>query len=443
MEARCAPLVDAHNSVDYKNQAFMDRIVITGGKPLRGEVQISGSKNAALPQMAACMLASGESTLCNVPRLQDVKTMAGVLEHFGIQITRAGDDLSIDTTDWEGDEAPYDMVRKMRASFYVMGPMLARHHRAKVSLPGGCAIGPRPIDLHLKGFEALGAKVSVEHGYAVADATKLRGAEFSIEGEFGTSVGATCNVLMAAVMAPGTSVIHGIAQEPEVAELVKMLVSMGAKIQGAGEGTLEIEGVEELHPVTFTTIADRIEAGTFLVAGAITGGEITALGANPDHMAAVLQKLVQIGAEVETLPEGILIRRTGEIRPTTIRTLPYPGFPTDMQAQFMALLCIANGESLVQEGIYPDRFIHVAELLRMGADIHHSPGEARVKGIKKLQGAPLMASDLRASAALVLAALAAEGESEIHRVYHIDRGYERIEEKLALLGADIKRINVK
>jgi UDP-N-acetylglucosamine 1-carboxyvinyltransferase len=269
----------------------------------------------------------------------------------------------------------------------------------------------------------------------------MKGAEFSLEGDFGTSVGATCNVLMAAALTPGKSVLHGAAREPEIGELARMLNLMGARIGGIDSSTLEIEGVERLRPIAYATIPDRIEAGTFLIAGLITGGDVTAVGARPDHMTSTLEKLMQIGAEVEVLPDGVRARADGALRPASIRTLPFPGFPTDMQAQFMALLCLAEGESLIREGIFPDRFIHAAELMRMGADIHLSPGEARVKGVKKLQGAPLMASDLRASAALVLAALAASGESEILRVYHIDRGYERIEEKLAALGAAIERVS--
>lgn len=426
-----------------RKRGFMDRFVVRGGRPLRGEVKIGGAKNAALAEMAACMMASGESTLHNVPRLHDIETMAGMLSFLGATTVRDGDTLRIDGSDWRGHEAPYDMVRKMRASFYVMGPMLARLKRAKVSLPGGCAIGPRPIDLHLRGFEALGAKITVEHGYVLAEGEGMRGAEFSLEGGFGTSVGATCNVAMAASLTPGTTVIHGAALEPEVAEVIRMLNLMGAKIKGLETSTLEIEGVDRLSPIEHTTIPDRIEAGTFLVAAVITGGDILALGAKAEHMESVLEKLRQVGAEVEVLSEGIRVRGGREIRATNIRTLAYPGFPTDMQAQFMAMLCLSNGESLIHEGIYPDRFIHVAELMRMGADIHHAAGEARVRGVRKLTGAPIMASDLRASAALVLAALAAEGETVIHRVYHIDRGYERIEEKLSALGASIERVSGK
>ncbi len=419
----------------------MDRIVIHGGRRLCGEIKAGGSKNAALPQMAACMLAAGKSTLRNIPRLRDVETMESVLNFLGVATGREDDRLTIDASGFCGDEAPYDMVRKMRASFYVLGPMLARLKRAKVSLPGGCAIGARPIDLHLRGFEALGAKVHLEQGYIVADGENMKGAEFSIEGEFGSSVGATCNVLMAAVLTPGRTVLHGSAKEPDVSEMARMLNLMGARISGIDSATLEIEGVEALRPITYATIPDRIEAATFLVAGAITGGEVMVAGARADHMNAVLDKLMQAGVEVEILPDGVRVRGNATIKPLSIQTLPFPGFPTDMQAQFTAMLCLAQGESVIREGIYPDRFIHVAELHRMGADIQVGRGTARIKGIPKLLGAPVMASDLRASAALVLAGLAAEGETEVLRVYHIDRGYERIEEKLASLGADIRREN--
>jgi len=419
----------------------MDRIVVQGGQRLEGELKASGSKNAALPQMAACMLAPGKSTLRNVAHLRDIETMAEMLNFVGCVTKREDDRMTIDASAFNMAEAPYEMVRKMRASIYVMGPMLARLKKAKVSLPGGCAIGARPIDLHLRGFEAMGAKITLEGGYVIVDGENMHGAEFSLEGEFGSSVGATCNILMAAVLTPGRTVIRGAAHEPECSELARMLNLMGARITGIESSTLEIEGVEQLRPVTYATIPDRIEAGTFMVAAAITHGEVMVHHARADHMNAMLDKLIQIGVEVEILPDGIRVSAKGDLKPTTIQTLPYPGFPTDMQAQFMALLCLAGGESVIREGIYPDRFIHAAELLRMGAEIQVGRGEARVKGKEKLLAAPLMASDLRASAALVIAALAAEGETEIHRVYHIDRGYERIEAKLASLGARIMRVS--
>ncbi len=417
----------------------MDRILIEGGRPLNGEITVSGSKNAVLPLMVACLLADGVSTLRNVPQLRDVKTMAEVLESLGAKVTQEGDRVTIDARGFNVNEAPYDMVRRMRASVYVLGPMLARLGQAKVSLPGGCAIGPRPIDLHLMGFEALGAQIRMEAGYVIAEGTSMRGAEMNLEGTHGTSVGATCNVLMAAVLAPGRTVIRGAAREPEVSELVRMLNLMGARISGADSSSLEVEGVASLRPIVYSTIADRIEAGTFLLAGAITGGDVMVVGARPDHMNALLDKMIQAGVIVEVLPDGVRVRPGSGINPTNIQTLPYPGFPTDMQAQFMALLCLSGGESIIREGIYPERFIHVAELMRMGADIEMGVGEARVRGVERLQGAPVMASDLRASAALVLAGLAAQGETEILRVYHIDRGYERIDLKLASIGATITR----
>jgi UDP-N-acetylglucosamine 1-carboxyvinyltransferase len=420
----------------------MDRIIIEGQKPLKGELTVSGAKNAALPLMVATLLADGVSTLCNVPDLRDVHTMAGVLESLGAKVSwdAEGHRVTIDSRGFDRWDAPYDMVRKMRASVYVLGPMLARLGRAKVSLPGGCAIGPRPIDLHLRGFEALGAGITIEQGYILGDGSAMRGAEMNLEGPNGTSVGATCNVIMAAAMTPGRTVIRGAAHEPEVGELVRMLNLMGAQIQGYDTFSLEIEGVDSLKPIVYSIIPDRIEAGTFLLAGAITGGDLLVRGARADHLHALLEKMIQAGVQIEVLPDGVRVRAGSDLRPAQIHTLPYPGFPTDMQAQMMALLCLADGESLIREGIYPERFIHVAELARLGADIEMGVGEARVRGVKQLLGAPVMASDLRASAALVLAGLAARGQTEVLRVYHIDRGYERIDEKLRAVGAQIQRI---
>ncbi len=418
----------------------MDRFLIQGNRRLSGEVHVGGAKNAALPLMVACLLADGTSTLCNVPDLRDIQTMAGVLGELGARIDYEDHRMRIDATGFSNHEAPYDMVRKMRASTYVMGPMLARLKRARVSFPGGCAIGARPIDLHLRGFEALGAKIQIEGGYVVADGANMKGAEMTLEGPHGSSVGATINVLMAAVLTPGRSVIRGAALEPEVSEVVRMLNLMGARIEGADSPTLVVEGVEALRPIYYSTIPDRIEAGTFLLAGAVTRGDVLVRGARADHMNALLDKMIQAGCELEVLPDAIRVRGDkGPFRATSIRTLPNPGFPTDKQAQFMTLLCLAEGESLVSESVFPERFIHAAELMRMGAKIEMGRGEARVKGVKKLTGAPVMASDLRASAALVLAGLAAEGETEILRVYHIDRGYERIDEQLAGVGAMIWR----
>ena len=417
----------------------MDRILIEGNHPLHGEVQVSGFKNAALPQLVACLMAPGTTTLRNVPDLRDVETMLDVLNSLGAACEREGDRVKIDTRGFSNTEAPYDMVRKMRASIYVMGPMLARLKRAKVSLPGGCAIGPRPIDLHLRGFEALGVKIELDAGYVIADGTAMKGAEMNLEGPNGSSVGATINVLFAAVLTPGRTTIHGAAREPHVAEVARMLNLMGARIGGIDSTTLEIDGVEDLKPITYSTIPDCIEAGTFLLAGVITGGDVTVRGARADHLQALLEKMVQAGCDVEVLPDGIRARPGERIKPTPIRTAVFPGFPTDLQAQFLTLMCLCDGETTISEGIYPERFIHVAELMRMGADIEMRPAEARVRGVKQLIGAPVMASDLRASAALVIAGLAAKGQSEILRVYHIDRGYERIDEKLRGLGAVIER----
>ncbi len=421
----------------------MDRILIEGNRRLVGEIHVSGSKNTALPQMVACLLASGVSTLRNVPNLQDVRTIGDLLGSLGAAVDFEDGRVTIDTGGFANYEAPYDMVRKMRASVYVMGPMLGRLRKARVSLPGGCAIGARPIDLHLRGFENLGAKIQIEEGYILAEGSRMKGAEMTLEGTHGSSVGATLNVLMAAVLIPGRTIIRGAACEPEVGEVVRMLNLMGARILGTDSPTLEIDGVEGLKPIVYSTIPDRIEAGTFLLAGAITGGDVTVRGARPDHLNALLDKMIQAGCELEILPDGVRVRRTRPIQATSIHTLPYPGFPTDMQAQFMTLLCLAEGESVVTEGIYPERFIHAAELLRMGANIEIGRGEARVRGVEQLTGAPVMATDLRASAALVLAGLAAKGQTEILRVYHIDRGYERIDVKLAGLGALIQREQTK
>lgn len=420
----------------------MDRFVIEGGTPLRGRVSISGSKNATLPLMAAALLADTPTTLHNVPDLRDTQTMAEVLRHLGAEVTFQDHTMVIDPRGFTNHEAPYDMVRKMRASVYVMGPMIARLRRAKVSLPGGCAIGPRPIDLHLKGFSALGAVLDIEHGYVVAEVPDLKGAEFSLSGAAGSSVGATCNVLMAAVLAKGETVIHGAAREPEVLELISFLKKMGAQIEGAGERVLKIRGVSGLSGTEHTIVADRIEAGTFMVAAAITSGDIIIENAPLDHLDAVISKIHEIGARVEPGDNGTRVYGVLErYSPTNIQTWTYPGFPTDMQAQFMALLSLVSGTSIIRETIYVDRFLHAAELNRMGANIQVLNGMATIQGVPKLSGAPVMASDLRASAALVLAGLAAEGTTIVNRVYHIDRGYEAIEKKLSALGARVLRIS--
>lgn len=417
----------------------MDRIVVRGGKALKGEVFISGSKNATLPLMVAALLADSPSTIKNVPQLKDVDTMTEVLRYVGAKVERHNDTLYIDPRDFKVAEARYDMVRKMRASIYVLGPMLARLRRARVSLPGGCVIGQRPIDLHLKGISALGVEINKEGGYINARAEKLIGCDVSLAGQFGSSVGATCNVMMTATLAKGTTILRSAAREPEVIELANFLNSMGARIHNAGTSTITIEGVNNLHGATYSVIPDRIEAGTFMTAIAITRGDALLRNCRLDHLDAVTNKLQEIGIAVEPADDGARVYVPSELRPTTIITAPYPGFPTDMQAQFTALLSLVKGESIVKEAIFLERFLHCQELRRLGADILVSGNMAKINGVEKLSGAPVMASDLRASAALVVAGLAAEGETEILRVYHIDRGYERIEQKLHQLGADIYR----
>ncbi|MFH0793080.1 MAG: UDP-N-acetylglucosamine 1-carboxyvinyltransferase [bacterium] len=418
----------------------MDRLRIAGGCRLQGKVTIGGSKNASLPLMVASLLAETPTTLTNTPNLRDTETMVLVLTRVGASVRFIGNQLFIDPQHFSVAEAPYDMVRKMRASIYVMGPMLARLGHCRVSLPGGCAIGARPIDLHLKGFEALGVHITRDRGYIVAKHDGLRGAEFSLEGPAGSSVGATCNVLMAAVLAKGTSVMHGAAREPEVVDLINFLNAMGAHIEGAGESTLTIEGVDRLRGVEYAVIPDRIEAGTYMAAAAITKGDVLIENCEPAHLTAVIEKFREIGVEVEAENGGLRVRSDGNFRPASIRTLPYPGFPTDLQAQFMVLVALAPGVSTIVETIYPQRFMHAMELVRMGAEINLTDGKALVEGVPTLSGAPVMASDLRASAALVLAGLAAKDETEVLRVYHIDRGYEQIDEKLSALGAQIERI---
>jgi len=420
----------------------MDQIRVTGGRPLRGEVQISGAKNATLPIMTAALLAGKPVTLTNTPHLQDVRTMGAVLQALGAKVAIRDRTVVIDPKGFSKAEIPYDVVRKMRASVYVLGPMLARLGQARVSLPGGCAIGPRPIDLHIKGLRALGADLQLRHGFIEADARQgLRGAEMWLEGPCGSSVGATCNVMMAAVVAKGTTIIHAAACEPEVSDTAEFLKSLGARIEGAGTPTLTIEGVDTLGGGKYCVAADRIEAGTYLVAGAITGGDVKVCDCRPDHLETVLEKLAEAGAEISV--EGANIRaRGGNLgHALAIRTLPYPGFPTDMQAQFTTMLSVVPGVSTVTDTIYPDRFIHVAELNRMGASIQAHAGTATITGVKSLSAAPVMASDLRASAALVLAGLIAKGTTTLLRVYHIDRGYEAIEKKLSALGASIERVS--
>jgi UDP-N-acetylglucosamine 1-carboxyvinyltransferase len=415
----------------------MDRFLISGPCQLSGDVTVAGAKNAVLPLMAATLLCSGRSRIRNVPDLRDTRTMARVLETLGAPSDYTEGTLSVDAAGADGIEAPYDLVKTMRASIYVLGPLLARHGQAKVSLPGGCAWGPRPVDLHLKGMEALGAKIELEGGYILASCDGLRGAEINFET---SSVGATANVLMAAVLAKGHSVLDNAAREPEVTQLAEALVDAGAKIEGVGTTRLEIEGVEELRPLDVAVIADRIEAGTFLAAAAALRSKIRVRGVRTDHLAKTIEVLESTGCIFNVGNDHIEAdgrEATGTLRAVT---RPFPGFATDMQAQTMAVACVADGISVITDTIYPDRFTHVAELRRLGADIRLDGNSAVIRGVDKLTAAPVMATDLRASAALIIAGLAAEGETLLDRVYHIDRGYERIEERLRQLGARIERI---
>jgi UDP-N-acetylglucosamine 1-carboxyvinyltransferase len=416
----------------------VDKLIIKGGIRLKGDVTVSGSKNASLPICIAAVLSEGASTITNVPALRDITTTAKLLESLGATVERQGNSMRIDASTINTAEATYDLVKTMRASVLVLGPLLARFGRARVSLPGGCAIGARPIDQHLKGLKALGAEIRLEHGYVEAIAKKgLTGARINFDV---STVGGTEHLMMAAAMAKGITVLENAAREPEIADLGDYLNRMGAKIEGAGTDTIRIQGVSELTPAAYEVMPDRIEAGTFMCAAAITGGDVKISGMKLEHLDALSFKLMDAGVEITN--RGGVVRVKGPKRPhaVNIKTRPYPGFPTDMQAQFMALMCIADGASVISENIFENRFMHVSELLRFGADITVEGNSATVKGVKKLSGAPVMATDLRASACLVLAGLAAEGTTEIQRIYHLDRGYEHIETKLAGLGADIKRV---
>jgi UDP-N-acetylglucosamine 1-carboxyvinyltransferase len=420
----------------------MDKIVIEGGVPLRGEVQVSGAKNAALPAMAASLLAEGDHSVGNVPELADVRTMGRLLAHMGCEVARAEGErraIGLRVPRTVRPEAPYELVKTMRASVLVLGPLLARWGRARVSLPGGCAIGARPIDQHLKGLAALGADIELEHGYveARAPAGRLRGASFVFDG---VTVTGTENVMMAATLAEGRTVLGNCAREPEVADLARALRGMGARIEGEGTAEIFIDGVEHLRPLDHRVIPDRIEAGTLLVAGALPGNEVFVRGCVADQMEALLEKLRAAGATISVEPGGLRVLGDGRPRPVDFRTAPFPGFATDMQAQMMVLLAVADGSSVVTETVFENRFMHVQELHRLGADITADGKIAVVKGVTGLSGAPVMASDLRASAALVLAGLLARGSTEVLRVYHLDRGYERLEEKLTPLGARVRRV---
>jgi len=415
----------------------VDKIVVKGGRRLKGKVKMVGAKNAVLPVMTACLLCKGVSVIENVPRLRDVTTMAKVLERLGAKVKFEGDTLMVDTSGINSHEAPYELVRTMRASIYVLGPLLAALGKAKVSLPGGCAWGPRPVDLHIRAMRELGADLEIEHGYIVGKSKKLKGAtiRFSM-----SSVGATANTMMAACRATGTTVIGNAAMEPEITALADFLNRMGAKIKGAGTETIEIDGVKKLGPADYRIIPDRIETGTYMVAGAITAGDIQIEACIPEHVDALTRKLEQCGVKIETGKTSIRVKGKRRIESADMVTAPYPGFATDMQAQFMALMAVARGNSIISESIFKDRFSHVPELRRMGAKIKIEANTAHVGYVRRLSGAPVMATDLRASAALVLAGLVADGETHISRVYHIDRGYEAIEQKLGSLGARMERV---
>ncbi len=416
----------------------MDKIVIEGGNRLTGEITVSGAKNAALPIMASALLVTGASRFTNVPQLNDVITMGKLLRTLGCEVDGKRS-VSIEP---RGDksmafEAPYELVKTMRASVLVLGPLVARYGRAKVSLPGGCAIGARPIDQHLKGLEAMGAEIELSHGYVQATCERLKGA--SIVFDVPTVTG-TENLMMAAVLAKGRTVLENAAREPEVEELALVLNKMGANVQGAGTAVIQIEGVDELHAIEHAILPDRIEAGTFLVAGAITRGDLLVRGARPEHLDAVIAKLRSSGVSISIEKTGIRVRGGGEFHPVDITTQPYPGFPTDMQAQFMVFAAASRGQSVIKEMIFENRFMHVPELVRMGADIHVDGRVAVIRGVPRLEAASVMATDLRASASLVLAGLIANGQTQVLRVYHLDRGYERIETKLRKVGANIKRV---
>ncbi|MDP8232301.1 MAG: UDP-N-acetylglucosamine 1-carboxyvinyltransferase [Candidatus Zophobacter franzmannii] len=416
----------------------MDKFIIRGGKKLSGEIKVSGAKNAVLPIMAATLLAGGRSVLTNVPKLNDIKSMAHLLRVIGARIEYTDDSLKIDAKDVCFAEAPYELVSKMRASVWVLGPLLARLGEAKVSFPGGCAIGTRPVDLHLMAMEKLGAVIEIKHGYIHAKAEKLIGADITFEK---VSVGATINAMMAAVKAEGITNIYNAAIEPEVTATADFLNKMGGKITGVGTNHLVLEGVKELFPVGAEMIPDRIEAGTFLLAGAITKSKITVTNCIVEHVQSLIDKMKQAGCKFEIKGKSVTVIPAEHVKSVNMIANPYPAFPTDLQAQFLTYMCLSEGSCTVEDRVFPDRFMHVAELNRLQADIRIQNTVALINGVKSLSGAPVMATDLRASAALVLAGLAAEGETEIARIYHIDRGYDHIETKLKAIGADIERVS--
>jgi len=415
----------------------MDKIIVEGGRALTGEVRISGAKNAALPILIASLLTDGVNTFSNVPQLQDIHSTALLLENLGARVESHGDTVRVDACGPIQPEAAYDLVRKMRASVLVLGPLVARLGQARVSLPGGCAIGARPINLHLKGLAALGASIELSHGYVEASAERLKGADIYFDV---VTVTGTENLMMAATLAEGTTVLRNAAREPEIVALADTLIAMGADIRGAGTAVITIKGVSSLKPAKAAIIPDRIEAGTFMTAAVLTRGRVAVLNSEPDHLGALIDKLRRVGAEIDIDGHTIRVNHDAEINSVDIKTQPYPGFPTDMQAQFMVLMSIAKGTSMISETIFENRFIHVSELRRMGADIQVSGNSAIVKGTPRLSAAQVMATDLRASASLILAGLVAEGTTEVNRVYHLDRGYESLEKKFSALGAAISRV---
>ncbi|MFT5169557.1 MAG: UDP-N-acetylglucosamine 1-carboxyvinyltransferase [Lysobacterales bacterium] len=415
----------------------MDKLMIQGGASLKGEVTISGSKNAALPIMAATLLTDEDCVIRNVPNLRDTRTMMALLESLGKKIEFSKNKLTVKSDGTLKHVADYKLVSTMRGSFCVLGPILTKLGKAKISLPGGCVIGIRPVDLHIKGLKALGAKIDFDNGYVTAKAKQLKGQHIYLGGMFGSSVLATANVMMAACLAMGTTVIESAACEPEVEDLAKMLIKMGAKITGQGSPKITIVGVRKLSGVNYKIIPDRIEAGTYVLMAAATRSNIAIKGANYGHLMSLVDKLDEAGIKVTNDKGTMRVKTRKTIKPVSVTTHPYPGFPTDLQAQFLAVMALAGGISVIADKVYPDRFIHIAELNRMGANIRREGINAISQGVKNLHGAPVMASDLRASAALVIAGLAAQGQSEVHRIYHLERGYENLEEKLAGLGAKV------
>jgi UDP-N-acetylglucosamine 1-carboxyvinyltransferase len=415
----------------------MDKLLIEGGARLSGEVAISGAKNAALPILCSALLTAEPVTFTNVPQLNDIGTLLELLGQMGVKIAREGDTVTLDASGLNNPVAPYEMVKTMRASILVLGPLVARCGEARVSLPGGCAIGARPVDQHIKGLQAMGAEVRVEHGYVHATVPRLKGARLFTDM---VTVTGTENLMMAAALADGETVIENAAREPEVVDLANCLVAMGAQVSGAGSDVIRIRGVERLHGATHRIMPDRIETGTYLCAAAATGGSVRLTGTSSSYLDAVIDKLMDAGCEVVSERDAIRLSAPARLNAVSLRTAPYPAFPTDMQAQFMAINCVANGVAMIRETIFENRFMHAVELQRLGADIRIDGNTAVVQGVAKLEGATVMATDLRASASLVVAGLVAEGETTIERIYHLDRGYERLEEKLAALGAKVRRL---